>query len=524
MRVDADGLPVSAAASAPPVIALRGVGKDFAAVTVLDGIDFDLRAGELHALIGENGAGKSTLMKILSGYERPTRGAVEIDGKTSSFASNLAAEDAGIILVHQEFALAEQLSVAANIFLGRELRKGMFLDRRRMHDEAKAALDELDTKLDPHARVRDLAVSDKQRVEIAKAVTRNLRVLVLDEPTAVLTPREAAALFRVIAKLKAQGVAILFTSHKLDEVAALADRVTVLRDGRHVTTRPAAGLSEDEMATLMVGRDLTTLFAPKALASPAAPVVLSAEDVSVPGRVEAASFSLRAGEILGFAGLVGAGRTELLEAVCGLRRRSAGRVAKDGKPIRIDTYEQAIAARIAYVTEDRKGRGLLLDRGLTENLTLLALDRFTKGFIDRKAETRALDDAIKTFDIRARDRSVAVRQLSGGNQQKLLLAKTMLAEPQIVIFDEPTRGIDIGTKQQIYEFIAKLAASGKAVIVISSELPEIVGLSHRVVVMRSGRIVGDLSGADISEDEIVRYATGVKSSTMKGRAHVGHAA
>ena len=506
-----------------PVLAVRCVGKDFSAITVLDGIDMTLEAGELHALIGENGAGKSTLMKILSGYEKPTRGSLEFEGRAVSFGSNLAAEEAGIVLVHQEFNLAEQLSVAANIFLGRELKKGLFLDRKRMHDEARSALEELDTSLDPHRRVGDLSVSDKQRVEIAKAVSRNLRVLILDEPTAVLTPREAQALFRVIAKLKAAGVAILFTSHKLDEVSALADRVTVLRDGMHVATRPGAELDEHEMASLMVGRELSTLFPSKIEPAANAPVVLSAHGIDVPGRAVDAGFVLRAGEILGFAGLVGAGRTELLEAVCGLRAHSGGRVERHGKPVRIRRFEDAIAHRIAYVTEDRKGRGLLLDKGLRENLTLLALNKFTKGFIDRKAEDEALTAAISRFDIRVRDRAVMARQLSGGNQQKLLLAKTMLVEPEIVIFDEPTRGIDVGTKQQIYAFIQTLAAEGKAVIVVSSELPEVIGLSHRVLVMRQGRIVGEVTGTDINEEEIVRYATGVK--TMNEReVHVGRAA
>ncbi|WP_246333613.1 sugar ABC transporter ATP-binding protein [Aureimonas mangrovi] len=493
------------------MLALRGVGKDFGPVTVLEGIDIDLVPGELHALIGENGAGKSTLMKILSGYERATRGAVELDGTPVSFASNLAAEAAGIVLVHQEFALAEQLSVAANIFLGREIRRGLFLDRRTMHEASRQALEELDTALDPRTRVADLSVSDKQRVEIAKAVSRNLRVLILDEPTAVLTPREAQALFRIVAKLKAAGVAILFTSHKLDEVRALSDRITVLRDGRHVATRPGGTLDEHQMAGLMVGRELSDLFPPKVPPRAGAPVMLSARGVDVPGRVTNGGFELRAGEVLGFAGLVGAGRTELLEAVCGLRHRTGGTIEREGREVRIRRFEDAVALKIAYVTEDRKGRGLLLRKGLRENLTLLALDRFSRGFVDRGAEEKALDEAITRFDIRVRDRTVQAGQLSGGNQQKLLLAKTMLSEPEVVIFDEPTRGIDVGTKQEIYRFVAALAAEGKAVIVVSSELPEIVGLCHRVIVMRSGRMVGEVSGADINEDEIVKYATGVKT-------------
>jgi ribose transport system ATP-binding protein len=504
-----EGMPVPAIGEV--VLAVGGVSKRFGPVTVLEGIDFDIRSGEVHALIGENGAGKSTLMKILSGYEAPSAGSITLDGAPVSFASNLAAEKSGVILVHQEFNLADQLDVAANIFLGREIRRGPFLDTRRMEAEAREALAELDSTINPRARVRDLPVSDKQRVEIAKAVSHSLRVLILDEPTAVLTPREAEALFRVVAKLKADGVAIVYTSHKLDEVRRIADRITVLRDGRRVTTEPGASLTEDDMARLMVGRDLLTLFPPKAPPAATAAMALAVEKLTVPGKVWDASFHVRAGEILGFAGLVGAGRTELLEGVVGLRE-AAGAVKCAGNELRITRYEDSVAAGLVYLTEDRKGRGLLVDKELTPNLTLLGLDRFTKPFIDGRAEAAALDEAITRFDIRVRDRSVLVRQLSGGNQQKLLIAKTMLVEPSVIVFDEPTRGIDIGTKQQIYELLVKLAAEGKAVIVISSEMLEVVGLAHRVMVMRSGRIVGELAGADINEDEIVRYATGLKGA------------
>ena len=486
----------------------RKVSRSFGPVEVLHEVGFALDAGEVHALIGENGAGKSTLMKILSGYLEPTKGELLLDGKPVSFASSAEAEDAGIVLIHQEFNLAEQLTVEENIFLGRELKRGVFLDKKAMQAEAARLLGELETRVSPAARVSDISVSDKQMVEIAKALSRNARVLIMDEPTAVLTNREASVLFRQIERLKAKGAAILYTSHKLDEVARIADRITVFRDGSRVAHAAAGEMDEDRMAQAMVGRELSNLFPPKALPPAGAPV-LSVRDFSVGGIVSDASFDLRPGEILGFAGLVGAGRTELMEGLIGIRE-SHGAVEVAGRPVAIRSVKDARRAGIVYLTEDRKGRGLLTAKGMRENLTLLALDRFARLAIDTRAEEAALSRAIEEFDVRAPTRQVRVGNLSGGNQQKLLLAKTMLAEPDIVIIDEPTRGIDIGTKQQIYGFIQRLAAAGKSVIVVSSEMAEIIGLSHRVVVMRAGRVTGVLEGEDINEDTIVRHAMGLE--------------
>jgi ribose transport system ATP-binding protein len=494
--------------------------KRFGAVQVLFDVSIDLRAGEVHALIGENGAGKSTLMKILSGTHPPTSGSLSFAGSEVAFESSEAAEALGIVLIHQEFNLAEQLSVEANIFLGREIRRGPFLAASTMRAQAAALLRELETTIDPAARVSALSVSDKQMVEIAKALARDARVLILDEPTAVLTAKESRVLFRQIERLRAQGVAILYTSHKLDEVRAIADRITVLRDGRHVITAPASSLDENEMARQMVGRTLSELFPPKTPA-PASEIVLAAEGFSVPGFVHDAAFHLRRGEILGFGGLIGAGRTELMEGLVGLRT-AHGAVRVNGKPTRIHNPMQAARLGLAYLTEDRKGRGLLMRKAMRINLTLLALARFSGLLIDEAAEEAALDRAIREFDIRAQRRDVLAGNLSGGNQQKLLLAKTMLIEPDIVIIDEPTRGIDIGTKQQIYGFIARLAAAGKSVIVISSEMAELIGLCHRVIVMRSGHITGELAGDAIEEHAIVRAAMGLDTTTTnRVGAHVG---
>ena len=491
-----------------PVLQLNHVSRSFGPVEVLHDVSFALIPGRVHALIGENGAGKSTMMKILSGFLEPTRGTVDLDGKPVAFQSAKEAEDAGIILIHQEFNLAEELSVEENIFLGREVRKGFrLLDKAAMEGEARMQLERLGTKVDVRTRVRDLAVSDKQMVEIAKALSRKVRVLIMDEPTAVLTNREASVLFDQIDRLKAEGVAVLYTSHKLDEIARVADDLTVLRDGTVVSQGLAADYDEDRMAREMVGRDLTSLF-PATHDADTAATVLEVQNLTVPGQVEDLSFTLKAGEVLGFAGLVGSGRTEAMEGLMGLRAANA-LVRVKGQPVTIRTMADATAAGIGYLTEDRKGRGLILNQGLTPNLTLLALKKFTRRLIDRKAEEKALDEAIETFDIRAPTRTVAVGNLSGGNQQKLLLAKTMLNEPEIVIIDEPTRGIDIGTKQQIYQFIRKLADDGKSVIVISSEMAEIVGLSDRVVVMRRGRKAGELTRTEITEDAIVRLAMGL---------------
>ena len=489
-----------------PILALHGVSRDFGPVRVLFDVDFDLRPGEVHALIGENGAGKSTAMRILAGYLAPSGGEVRMGGAPMRFASAREAEAAGIVMIHQEFNLAQPLTVEENLFLGREIRRGPFLDHAAMRAEARRLLDRLSCPVDPRARVADISVPSRQMVEIARALGRDARVLIMDEPTAVLTARETDVLLAQIDRLRAQGAAILYTSHKLGEIARVADRVTVLRDGHRVLTAPAKGLGEDAMAEAMVGRELSGLFPPKG--APGAEVVLEVEDLCVPGHVRDASLTLRRGEVLGVAGLVGSGRTELMEGIVGLRE-ATGTVRVHGRALPPGSVRAAREAGLAYLTEDRKEKGLLLAEPLAPNLTLFALDRFARLFVDRRAEDAALTRAAREFDIRAGSHAMAAGELSGGNQQKLLLAKTMLAEPGIVIVDEPTRGIDIGTKQQIYAFVAGLAREGRSVIVVSSELSEVIGLAHRVIVMASGRIAGELTGEAIAEGPIVRLAMGL---------------
>ncbi|PYE85634.1 sugar ABC transporter ATP-binding protein [Pseudoroseicyclus aestuarii] len=488
-------------------LALSGVDRSFGPVEVLHDVSLVLQAGEVHALIGENGAGKSTTMKILSGYLRPSSGRVLLEGQEARFEGSDAAEAQGVVLIHQEFNLAEDLTVEENVFLGRELRRGPLLDKRAMRTRTRALLERLECRVDPGARVRDLAGPDKQMVEIAKALGREARVLIMDEPTAVLTGREAEVLFAQVDRLRAEGVAILFTSHKLDEVKRISDRVTVMRDGRVVASRPTEEMSEDAMAEAMVGRALSDLF-PARSAPVGEGVALRLRDLTVPGHARGLSFDLHEGEVLGLAGLIGSGRTEAMEGLVGLRPHE-GTIEIGGHAVRIASPRAAQAHGLVYLTEDRKGRGLVLNMGLRENLTLQALEDFAHPFLDRRAEAEALTRAIRDFDIRAPSRDAKAGTLSGGNQQKLLLAKVLLAKPRIVIIDEPTRGIDIGTKQQIYRLIHDLAAEGVAVIVISSELPEVIGLADRVLVMRQGRIAGEVAGEAKTEDTIVRLAMGL---------------
>ena len=509
--ISADGTP------APVILSANRISKSFGEIPVLFSIDFDIHPGEVHAIIGENGAGKSTLIKILSGIEQPTSGSIGFDGKTVVLPPNGAAEAMGIVLIHQELNLAEHLTVADSIFLGREIKNHGFLDVREMRRRASEVMDALHVRVDPDARISTLSVADKQMVEIAQAISRDARVLIMDEPTAVLSVGETQTLFEQIRRLTARGVAVVFISHKLDEIMELADRVTVLRDGQLIATVGTEALTPDSIAQMMVGRELSNLYPPKREPDVDAPVVLSVRNLETKS-VSNISFELRRGEILGFAGLIGSGRTAVAEAVVGLTHKTGGEITLNGKPVDFARVAQSVRAGVAYMTKDRKGKGLLLNMGLRPNLTLLTLDKHMRaGFLDTSSETRALERATRRFDIRARDASVAVGRLSGGNQQKLMLGKTMESEPDIIIMDEPTRGIDVGTKQQIYHIIAALAAEGKAVIVISSELQEVIGLSHRVVVMRSGRIAGVLEGAEITEEEIMRYAAGIKQSETHDR-------
>ncbi|AMM85824.1 sugar ABC transporter ATP-binding protein [Martelella sp. AD-3] len=485
-----------------------GLTKSFGPIEVLHGIDLAVRAGEVHAVIGENGAGKSTLMRLLAGNLKPSGGDIRIDGQSVSFANPTEAEAMGIVLVHQEILLAPDLTVAQNIFLGREVCRGLAVNDRVMNAEARKAVGELGADIDPETPVARLSIAKRQLVQIARVLLTPHRVVIFDEPTASLTPVETDALLKVMRAIRDRGVAVLFISHRLNEVKEIADTVTVLRDGHKVATHDADELEPSDMARLMVGRDVSKLY-PDRKHDDAGAAVLEVGDFTVPGYARNASFTLRKGEILGFAGLVGAGRTELMEGILGLRP-GRGSVRLKGEAVHFNAPIAALKAGIVYLSEDRKGKGLLLSKDLRTNLTLAALDRFVKALmVDRNAEDKALDGAIRDFDIRTGSKELAAGELSGGNQQKLLLAKMMLLDPEIVIIDEPTRGIDIGNKEQIYKFIAELSKAGHSIIVISSEMPELIGLCDRIVVMRSGEIAGEVTGEGMNENEIVVLATGV---------------
>lgn len=497
--------------SSSPVLSLKSVSKSFGPVEVLHNVNLSLHAGSVHALIGENGAGKSTTMKILAGYQPPTSGTVELDGHTAQFANLQDGEAAGIVMIHQEFNLAEQLTVEQNIFLGRELKRGVSLDKAKMRNLTREYLSRVACDVSPDALVSGLSNSEKQMVEIAKALSRDARVLIMDEPTAVLTAHETQVLFEQVAVLRDAGTAILFTSHKLDEVATISDQITIMRDGDVVHAGPSSDMTEDNMAISMVGRDVSDLYPAKTGVAQDAPVVMDVKNLNVPTYARDISFTLRKGEILGLGGLIGSGRTEVMEGLVALRPATAEKVTLFNQLVSFKRPGDAQRAGLCYLTEDRKLRGLLLERGMRENLTLANLHKFGSFVINRKSEEIALTEAIQEFDIRAGTRDVQVGNMSGGNQQKLLLAKVMLSEPRVLIVDEPTRGIDIGTKQQIYAFLRRLAAEGHAIIVITSEMPELIGLSDRVVVMREGKISGTLGPNEITEDAIVRLSMGLST-------------
>ncbi|MFK7863194.1 MAG: sugar ABC transporter ATP-binding protein [Pseudohongiellaceae bacterium] len=503
----------------PPFFRANSVSKSFGEVTVLKDIDLQINQGEVLALLGENGAGKSTLVKLIGGYENISSGELAlfsdsgdeqplpIDGWNHS-----KAESAGVILIHQELNLAEQLNAVENIFLGNEISKGGFLNQEKMLSLTQEYLSILDCDIDASVPVKELPVSVKQMIEIAKAYAKESKLLILDEPTAVLTGKESEVLFQLINRLTEQGVAIVYISHKLDEIERIADRVVILRDGQLIGDYEGSSLSKDDMARLMVGRELSNLFPPIPLPSPQSEILLELNEAEVAGSIKSASFTLRAGEVLGFAGLVGSGRTALMEAIIGINRFSPATDFKlRGKSVRFNDVAAARQAGIAYLTKDRKESGLLLNMNLPVNFSLFALHKFSNGLINTKQENAAFMDAVETFEIRLKDLSINAGNLSGGNQQKLLLAKVMAAEPSIIIIDEPTRGIDIGTKSQIYHFIAQLAQKGHGIIVVSSDMMEVIGISQRVAVMCQGSLVGILEGEEKEEHEIMRYAAGLKS-------------
>ncbi|WP_418124933.1 sugar ABC transporter ATP-binding protein [Variovorax sp. 160MFSha2.1] len=493
-----------------PIVTIRDLSKSFAGVRALDRAQFELLPGEVHALMGENGAGKSTLMKVLAGVYRKDSGEVLLDGRPVDIESPRAAQALGIGIIHQELNLMNHLSAAQNIFIGREPRGrfGLFIDEEAMCCEAQRIFERMNLKLDPRTPVGELTVARQQMVEIAKALSFESRVLIMDEPTAALNNEEVADLFRIIGRLRSRGVAVVYISHKMDELKRIADRVTVMRDGQYIATVPMATTPMDALIAMMVGRQLAEAGHEMPDTS-GNEVVLEARGICRGAMVRDASFVLRRGEILGFAGLMGAGRTELARAVFGADRIDAGEVLVQGRKVSIRSPEDAVAHGIGYLSEDRKHFGLATGMDVETNIALASMKRFlSAGFlIDQAAVESAGERYVRQLGIKTPSVRQQVRLLSGGNQQKIVIAKWLLRDCNVLFFDEPTRGIDVGAKAEIYRLLNELAAQGKAIVIISSELPEVLRMSHRVLVMCEGRITGELRAREASQERIMQLAT-----------------
>jgi ribose transport system ATP-binding protein len=492
------------------IVEMAGISKEFPGVRALDDCRFEVRHGEVHALVGENGAGKSTLMKILAGVYRPDAGHIDFKGRRVEIDSPRAAQHLGISIVHQELNLMPHLTAAQNIFIGRESRASVpfVLDDSALNTRARQVFETLHVRLDPRVKVGNLSVAQQQMIEIAKALSFNAEVLIMDEPTATLTDTEIEELFRVIRQLREQGVGIVHISHRLEELKQISDRVTVMRDGRYIDTVQTSEAPIERIISMMVGR---TIFeaAPEIPEHPDPTVALEVRGLNRGRMVRDVSFKVRRGEIVGFAGLVGAGRTEVARAIFGADRPESGEVYVHGRRIHIGSPRDAVRNGIGYLSEDRKRYGLALSMDVETNIVLAAFRRFLNALgVVKTARTRATASAhVKNLEIKTPSLHQRVRNLSGGTQQKVVVAKWLTAATEILFFDEPTRGIDVGAKSEIYRLLNDLAAEGKAIVMISSELPEILRLSHRVIVMCEGRITGELSAAEATQEKIMIYAT-----------------
>ncbi|WP_107763873.1 sugar ABC transporter ATP-binding protein [Coprothermobacter proteolyticus] len=490
-----------------PLLEMTGICKNFPGVKALDDVCLTLDSGEVLALLGENGAGKSTLMKILSGVYTMDKGQIKIDGDVVDIRNVWDAMKLGIGIIHQELNLIPDLTVYENIFLGREKRNPITkrIDKAYLKQESNKLLNRLGVHIDVERIVKTLSVAEQQMVEIAKVLSMDCRIIIMDEPTDALTTDEVQNLFKVVRALKSEGKGIILISHKIEEIMEIADRVEVLRDGKYIGTRVVSETNADELIKMMVGRELKDKF-PK-VKIPAGEVVLEVRNLNVPGMLHDISFELRKGEVLGIAGLVGAGRTELGKALFGFYRYS-GEIFLDGQKIKLTTTSAAIEAGIVYLTEDRKEEGLFLDKTVSYNMTLATLKAFTGlfGKVDAPREAQIVNDYVRRLRIKTPSIYQSVENLSGGNQQKVLVGKWLMTRPKVMILDEPTRGIDVGAKVEIYNLINELKESGIAIIMISSELPEILGITDRILVMHEGRITGHLADFEATQEKIMRYA------------------
>lgn len=496
--------------SAPPLLQVREVSKQFPGVRALHNVNLTLHRGEVLAVVGENGAGKSTLMKILAGVQTPDSGGIQIDGRAVYIDSVNKAFDNGIALIHQELNLADNLEVGANIYLGREPHKFGLIDRKRLNRNAQRMLERVGLDVAPTATVSTLSIGRQQMVEIAKALSIDARILIMDEPTSSLSSHEAEQLFRVIKDLRASGVSVIYISHRLGEVKELADRVVVLQDGENAGELPREEISHDNMVRMMVGRDVSQFYARQQ--HEIGEAVLQVEDLVTPTWPQhALSFSVRRGEIVGVAGLVGAGRTEMLRTLFGIDRPLRGTVQLNGKSIKLESPVDAIRAGMALVPEDRKQHGLIVDMAVRANIGLAGL-RYKQrplGFLNQAAETADTTEMIRKLRIKTPSAEQIARYLSGGNQQKVVLGKWLALGPSLLLLDEPTRGIDVGAKQEIYRLMEELAEQGMSILFVSSELEEILGMSDRTIVMHEGRITGELTRDQLSEEAIMQLATGI---------------
>ncbi|CAM5480011.1 Ribose import ATP-binding protein RbsA [Mycolicibacterium aubagnense] len=486
-----------------PYVSLTGMSKSFVGVKALKDVSFDVRPGEVHALLGENGAGKSTLIKMMSGLYSPDTGTITVDGKEVRFASTRDASAAGIATVYQELLLFPELTVAENVFLGNYPRRpGGWIDWGEVRARTRALLDQLDTfDLDVDAKVLTLSVAQRQRVEIAKALSKNARILIMDEPTASLVESDVQRLMAVVRQLRERGVGIVYVSHRMPEIFALADRVTVLRDGGYVATRDIGEVDEAALVSMMVGRPIDSLF-PKAEAA-IGDTVLEVKNLNHGRHVQDISFSLRRGEILGVAGLVGSGRTELALTLFGMTPATSGSISLEGRTVSITSPRQARDLGIAYVPEDRGQQGLVKQMAIRKNVSMASIERFSSGiFIKAGEEAQRALDAVKRLSVRCRNIGQPVGELSGGNQQKVVIAKWLETNPKVLILDEPTRGVDVGAKAEIHTIMGELVKQGVAILMISSELPEVLGMSDRVLVISGGRITGEIDRADATPERV----------------------
>ncbi|RCS21797.1 sugar ABC transporter ATP-binding protein [Phyllobacterium salinisoli] len=505
----------AARATGTPVLEMRNISKSFGTIRALSNVSLTVRTGEVHALMGENGAGKSTLMKVLSGaYTADPGGEVLIDGKSVVTGDPIKAKANGIAVIYQELSLAPNLTVGQNMFLGNEPSRFGVLDRSATRKQAEPILKRLGLNFDADQMVSNLSLGERQMVEIARALTTKARIIVMDEPTTSLTTRETDRLFEVIASLKGQGIAIIYISHRMEEVYQLADRVSVLRDSGYVGTLERSEVSAPKLVSMMVGRDLSSFYKKEHHAPAGAQrTVLSVRGIGDGQRVHDCSFDVHAGEVLGIAGLVGSGRTELARLIFGADAKTTGSVVLDGRELSITSPRQAMDAGIVYLTEDRKALGLFLDMSISENINVAVIgsDARSGGILDFGKARRRADKAVLDLSIRTRSTGINVGALSGGNQQKALIARLLETRPRVIILDEPTRGVDVGAKSEIYRIIDELAREGIAIIVISSDLPEIIGIADRALVMREGRIAGEVKaapGTPIAQEAIMTLSTG----------------